>query len=294
MSNQTSYERVTRVILDTLREGVVPWRQTWASNPPQSVRGHHYRGINALVTSMVALRRGYDDPRWITFRHARERGGHVRKGEKSTSVLFWTWCERRAKPAKDRGEGEGGERFAVARVYRVFNVAQCEGLDLAPWAERPALAPLDACERLVARYRGGAPVFEAGAPAYVPAIDRIRIPPRDAFESSEAYYATLFHELTHSTGHASRLARPAVMDVAAFASSHDYGKEELVAELGAAFLCARAGIAAKTLHNAASYLDHWLGVLEADPSLLVGAAQHAQHAADWIADDAPALERAAA
>lgn len=293
MSNANAYARVTRVILDALRQGTIPWRRTWATDAPQSVRGHRYRGINALVTTLVAMEAGYDDPRWITYRHAKERGGHVRKGEKSTSVIYWTWIKRRgagqgSAPSETHGEaGEGArETFAIAKIYRVFNVAQCDGLDLAPWdAQRPERSPIEACEALVRRYRGGAPrIVRASAPSYEPATDRVRMPPLRAFESAEAYHAALFHELVHSTGHATRLARKGVTDLDAF-GSHQYAKEELIAELGAAFLCARAGIESATRDSAASYLAHWLGVLEADPSILVGAAQHAQHAVDWIADE---------
>jgi len=287
------YELVTQVILDALHEGSVPWRQTWATTGlPQGVAGHRYRGINALVTQVVAWRSGYEDPRWITFKRAKELGAHVRKGEKSTPVIYWGWTMGK------RGEGESetsdaedreGQARCFTRSYRVFNVAQVEGLDLAPLNEGEPVPTLEACEALIASYRGGAPTIQAGRPAYAPKHDAVFMPSRGAFESAEAYYATLFHELAHSTGHETRLARPGVTDRTAFAS-HAYGKEELVAELCAAFLCSRAKIAPQTEDNAVAYLDHWIRAIEGDPSMLVGAAQHAQRAADWIMDECPARE----
>lgn len=288
------YDLVTQVILDALREGSVPWRQTWTHEElPQSVKGHHYRGINALVTQVVAMLRGYEDPRWITFKRAKELGAHVRKGEKSTPVIFWGWTKGK------RGQGESsethdaedreGQARCFVRHYRVFNIAQVDGLDLAPLVTHPPVPPLEACEAIHASYRGGAPDIRHGRPAYNPTHDVVFMPARGAFESSEAYYATLFHELGHSTGHETRLGRPGVTDRHAFAS-HEYGKEELCAELCAAFLCSRAKIAPKTEDNSVAYLDHWIKAIEGDPSLLVGAAQHAQRAADWIMDECPARE----
>ena len=267
------YETVTNQIIALLEQGTIPWRRPWACGSPKNLMsGKAYRGINAFV---LALCSPYASPWWLTFKQAKERGGHVRQGEKGYRVLFFRFLERKRENGRI-------ERVPLARYYTVFNVEQCEGI-LAPQPGRGhVLLPINACEQIVEGYPG-APTIEHG-PArafYQPSSDTIGMPAGSLFESSAEYYSTLFHEISHSTGHASRLDRSSVMDPIKF-GSHTYSKEELVAVMGAAFLCAGAGIAPATIDNSAAYIKHWLSKLRDDRRMLVQAASQAQQAADWV------------
>ena len=275
------YEIITERILGKLEEGTVPWRKPWQGGevgmPRNLVTGHPYRGINVFLLAAA----GYASPYWLTFRQARQRGGSVRSGEHGTPVVFWKWHHAQDQDAEDRRRRR---RIPFLRYYTVFNIAQCDGVFVPVTSMPPQreCSPLVRCEEVVAGMPD-APAIESGRTqaAYLPARDRIIMPAPSAFESAEAYHATLFHELVHSTGNTRRLARPAVMDAAAF-GSHAYSKEELVAEMGAAFLCGHTDIEAATLENAASYIDGWLRVLRGDSRMVIQAATHAQKAADFI------------
>jgi antirestriction protein ArdC len=274
------YDIITERILKKLEEGTVPWRKPWqggdAGIPRNVETGYPYRGINVFMLAVAS----YESPHWLTFRQAKRRGGNVRKGEHGTPVIFWKWRD----PEDGEAGGEDERAIPVLRYYLVFNVEQCDGVSIPVTSLAPqrAFAPITRCEEIVERMPD-APRIEHGRThaAYLPARDTVILPAQNAFESEAAYYATLFHELAHATGHASRLARPAVMDTASF-GSHAYSKEELIAEMGAAFLCGHAGIGAATLESAASYIDGWIRVLRGDSRLVIQAAAHAQRAADFI------------
>ena len=275
------YEIITERILGKLEEGTVPWRKPWrggeAGMPRNLQTGHPYRGINVFLLAAA----GYASPYWLTFRQARQRGGSVRSGEHGTPVVFWKWHRPQEQDAEERRRRR---RIPFLRYYTVFNIDQCDGVSVPVTSMPPQreLSPIKRCEEVVAGMPD-APAIQKGRTqaAYLPARDTVIMPARSKFESAEAYYATLFHELAHATGHERRLDRPAVMDAATF-GSHDYSREELVAEMGAAFLCGHTGIEAATLANAASYIDGWLRVLRGDSRLVIQAATHAQKAADFI------------
>jgi antirestriction protein ArdC len=275
------YEIITERILGKLEEGTVPWRKPWqggeAGMPRNLPTGHPYRGINVFLLAAA----GYASPYWLTFRQARQRGGSVRSGEHGTPVVFWKWHHAQEQDAENR---RTRRRIPFLRYYTVFNLEQCDGVFVPVTSMPPQreFSPIQRCDDVVAGMPD-APAIQMRRmqAAYLPAHDTVTMPARGAFESAEAYYATLFHELAHATGHVRRLGRPAVMDSVAF-GSHDYSKEELVAEMGAAFLCGYAGIETATLENAAAYIDSWLRVLRGDSRLVVQAATHAQKAADFI------------
>lgn len=279
-----TYETITERVLELLEAGTVPWHQPWASSEmrPRNLRGNVYRGVNAFMTGC----QGYSDPRWLTYKQCEAAGGQVRKGEKSTPVMFWKFIE---KPG-DADEAEAGEktrgRRMFAKGYRVFNVEQCDGLELEPII-RPApraVSPIQECERIVAGMPNRPDVVHAGGRAfYRPSTDTVTFPPMSSFESGPAYYGTAFHELAHSTGHASRLNRKGLEEAAGFGSA-TYSREELVAEMTAAFLAGEAGISAVTVEQTAAYIDGWRRALRADPSCVVMAGAQAQKAADYILD----------
>jgi antirestriction protein ArdC len=283
-----AYDVITQQILTQLEAGTVPWRQPWRTPgvPKNLFTQRPYRGLNVWLL----LARPYTSPYWTTYRQIQEIGGWVRKGEKGTTVMFW-------KFADDRTEAETGAEVQVRRhapllrTYTVFNVEQCELPSslrerLAVPAPRPC-TPLVQCERVLKQMpHPPRLVHEVPRAFYAPSHDLVNLPPRLLFDTDEKYFATAFHEYVHATGHLSRLARPGVMELAPFAS-HAYSKEELVAEMGAAYLCGYCGIAPQTLENAAAYLASWLEHLQNDKTLLLQAASQAQRAVDFILNSAP-------
>jgi antirestriction protein ArdC len=235
----------------------------------------------------------YENPNWLTFNQAKGLGGHVKQGEKACPVVFWKWLD-----VEDSESPTGKKRVPFLRYYSVFNVAQCDGL---PEGRIPAIngsqrehTPIAEAERIVAAMPKR-PTIENKWPRafYSPGGDFVGMPAPELFRSTEEYYSVLFHELTHSTGHESRLKRKGVNGTegewSAF-GSQSYSQEELVAEMGAAFLCGQAGIVERTLNNSASYIGSWLERLKDDRRLVVYAAAQAQKAADFILCRQPAEE----
>lgn len=282
-----NYEAVTARIIEALEKGVCPWHKPWASEYYNGKTCHRYRGLNVPVLAVS----GFSDPRWMTYRQAQEMGGNVRKGEKGTTVMFWKLMK--AKEDGTQAEGEKTKVFPVIKTYTVFNVEQIDGLTLPP-VRTFEHQPLEEAEALVQAMPKRPGIEHGGQRAfYSPSRDFVGMPTPESFESPEAYYSTLFHELTHSTGHSSRVGRFSTGDYTGKFGSEPYAKEELVAELGAAFLRAACGIeAAPEVENSAAYLQSWLNVLKNDRRMLVNAAAQAQKAADFItrANEAQAEE----
>ena len=280
MSKQTGYEKITEQIVKMLEGGTVPWRKPWnagGSLPTSLSTGKPYRGINQMILGMVAMIDGYSSPFWGTYRQITAQGGQIRKGEKSTSVTLWKPFE------KENADGEKVKRFFMT-TFAIFNAEQAEWEGEMPTV--PTMAnhdPIAEAEAVASAYLAEGPTFSHGGDRayYSPAHDAIRIPEMGQFHSAEEYYSTLFHEMIHSTGHASRLNRDGVTEGHRFGDA-DYSKEELVAEMGAAFLCAATGIDPDaTLSNSAAYIKNWLRVLNDDPQMIVQAASKAQKAADY-------------
>jgi len=278
-SKDTCTEIANR-IAQMLEQGVAPWRRPWSvagAMPTNALTGKAYRGINVLAIFAEQLRAGYTEARWLTYKQAIELGGHVRRGERGTRLVLWKRTERRVET--EDGEDET-RRSLVARTFTVFNVEQCEGLELAA-IEAHEHDPVAAAEELVAGYLAGGPALhQGGAEAYyVPGDDLVVVPPMSAFADVSEYYSTLFHELGHSTGHQSRLAR----DLGPLAGVHAYSREELVAEFCAAFLCGLTGVSNDaSLANSAAYLKGWAAKLREEPKVLLWAASRAQKAVDFI------------
>lgn len=271
-TNAQVYESVTLRILECLGRGVVPWRKPWGVAAPRNLSsGHVYRGVNQILLSCAA----FSSPYWVTFKQARMLGGSVKRGERGTPIVFWKVYEN------EKRNGDTEKRF-VLRHFTVFNSEQTEGIYV-PKLEAPkAVDPIEDCEKIVSSFKDSPSIEHGGNRAcYLPSLDRIHLPSRTSFSSAEEYYSTLFHEFVHATGHAKRLNRKGVADARGFAS-HEYSHEELVAECGAAFLCAHAGIAPKTLDNSASYIAHWASALKNDPKWIVQAASAAAKASDFI------------
>lgn len=284
------YEQVTNRVLELLAKGVAPWRRPWKVSgilPTNLKSGKVYRGINLLVLAMS----GYASPYWLTYNQAQEQGGKVRAGEKGTQVVLWKFL--RTLKSDDSGtistsRDENGsvimKRVPFLKIYTVFNLDQIEGIEAPKFeGEAPVHNPIDAAEKVIVEMPNPPKIRYGGDRAYYDArADLVACPVHKAFKSAEAFYATMYHELTHSSGHTSRLARPGIVEGNMFGSC-DYSKEELVAELGAAFLCAQVGID-NNIEQSAAYLKGWMEKLTDDNKLLIQAAGLAQRAADYILD----------
>lgn len=288
-----AYNVVTDRIIAALEAGTIPWRRPWTAGdsfPRNAVTGRRYSGANVLVLTMSE----YSDPRWLTFRQALALGGNVRKGEHGTGVVFWKFLQRtRHADGTPLVEGERAGQVPLLRYFTVFNVEQCDGLDaerLAPWEQdAETFDPIVEADTITRQFfeAPGAPRFthNGGSRAfYVPAQDHIHLPKQSAFTSNVDYYATLFHEMGHSTGHASRLNRHGLETGIGVFGSEVYSREELAAEMTSAFLAAAAGLDTTTLPQNAAYIASWLKALKDDRKLLVVAASQGQKAADYILD----------
>ena len=266
------YEVVTARIIESLNNGVVPWRKPWnAAMPKNLVSGKEYRGVNVLLLQSAP----FGSEWWLTYNQATDMGGFVKKGSRGCPVVFWKIYDQECR------DGTLEKRF-VLRYYTVFNAEQCQGIKVPAPMPRAAFDPIETCERIVHSYANAPSVHHGGNRAsYTPALDRIDMPLRESFESSPEYYCCLFHELSHSTGASHRLARKGVVDPMRFAD-HGYAQEELCAEIGAAFLCAHAGIDNATLTNSAAYIQSWIRRLRSEPRWIVDAAAQASKAADFI------------
>jgi antirestriction protein ArdC len=276
-SHSNVYQIVTDKIIQQLEQGVAPWRKPWRAEPPCNlVSGKSYRGTNPFLLAT----QGYGSRYWMTYNQANRLGGHVRKGEHSSIVTFWNVGEE--KIIRDAAGNDRKTRPFLLRFYRVFNLDQTEGIaDKLGIKASPRIPNLDQCDAIVAGMPNRPCIEQDGKAWYRPSTDVVGMPSRNAFDSPEAYYATLFHELTHSTGHSSRVGREGIETLNTF-GSESYSKEELVAEMGSAMLCGITGIEPATIANSAAYLKSWIDALRGDSKLIISAASAAQKSADYI------------
>lgn len=284
---QDVYKRITDHIVTALENGVRPWIKPWNADHaagritrPLRGNGQPYQGINVIMLWSAAVERGYSAAIWMTFRQAQALGANVRKGEKGSLVVYADAITRKTENEATGEENE--ERIPFLKGYTVFNVEQVDGLPAHFHA--PAAPRLDPVQRIEAAERffatTGAAIGHGGNRAfYSPGEDRVQMPPFETFCDAQSYYATLAHEVTHWTKHPARLDRE-------FGrkrwGDEGYAMEELVAELGAAFLCADLDLTHEPREEHASYIDHWLKVMKQDARAIVSAASHAQKAADYL------------
>lgn len=283
------YQAITDKVIADLERGVRPWHRPWtgekvANSRPLRSNGVPYQGINVVLLWIEASLKGYASPVWMTFKQAQAAGASVRKGEKGSMVVY---ANAITKTETDDKTGEDTERrIPFLKAYTVFNLAQIDGLPTAPVVTEPAdrLTDADRIEAAETFFKGVGPELRHGGTRafYAPGQDAITMPPFAAFESAESYYATLGHEGVHWTGHDSRLARP----IRNLMGSDGYAREELVAELGAAFLCADLGLSDEPREDHAAYLASWLKVLREDKRAIVAAASAAQRAVNFMHEKA--------
>jgi antirestriction protein ArdC len=293
MKNADVYAKVFADVTAAMQQGVTPWVRPWVSGaspsrgPVNAATGRPYSGGNIPALWLAAMAKGYTTDGWVTFKQALAAKAAVRKGEKATPVYYMSQFTPKRKDADTRREGEVSSKdgpIFLARLYYVFNLDQLDGEGLERLRARVVGEPSEAaafeadaaCEATVAAT--GAHITHGGDRAfYTPALDRITMPVPEAFPAPGSYYATLFHELGHWTGHETRLDRK----LTGVFGTPEYAFEELVAELTAAFLAARHGIHHVT--QSASYLANWAKACTAEPTLFPRAASMAQRAADHIA-----------
>lgn len=285
------YTTVTQRIIAALEAGTPPWQCPWRrvgadARPANATTGRPYRGVNVLLLNVQAMSCGYRSSRWLTYQQARAADAYVRKGEQGTLIVFFKMREV-DKASHPQEDGDADRRLVpLLKAFTVFNVDQVDGLpdDLMPAPMEPgSWEPLDAAEHILTE--SGATVQHGGSKAfYAPGPDLIQLPPRAAFDCSGDYYATALHELTHWTGHPSRCNRP----LGRRQGIDAYAFEELVAEMGSAFLSDYCGLIGRVQH--ASYIASWLHALRNDKRLIFTAASQAQKAADYLLPELTEVE----
>jgi antirestriction protein ArdC len=286
-----TYQEVTDAVIKALEEGTIIWQCPWnqVGLPKNITSDVNYRGWNLFLLNFNTMIKGYPTPYYITYKQANHLKGSIKKGEKGVRIIYWAEVELKNQQADTTTQPTAEETakprtIMVPKTYTVFNIAQTEGIEFPYFevgtpSEREKIAN---CEIVVDNMPNRPAIRKNGTSAYYqPSTDTVVVPSLKRCKSSEAYYSTLFHELAHSTGHESRLNRKELLSTDGFGSTN-YAKEELTAEMTAAFLSAVTGIGQATIDNSAAYIESWLKALRNDKTLIIKAAAQAQRAADYI------------
>ena len=281
MKNQLVKE-LTDWFIEFLEQGVKPWEKCWQSDDALSLPQNfstrkRYHGMNVFLLQSVFLKHSYTTNFWLTYRQAQELGSKVRKGTKAVTCFYFTLLERLVDDASATGEESKKVKFPYYKPFYLFNLDQIEGLDYqSSEIVNGAHLPHESAERLI--NNSGAVIQRGGQPCYSLSNDVICMPYPQQFISSDHYYATLLHELSHWTGHKSRLNR---LSKVSSRLSEEYAFEELIAEIGSAFLMADLGLKAK-LEEHPSYVAAWLKILQNDRRKLISAANKADHILTYL------------
>lgn len=290
MNNQI-VDRITTKIISRLEKGEIVWRKPWKSLPLPTnyVSNQQYRGWNRVLLWLESEDKHYQSNYWLTFKQTKAAGGSVKKGEHATEIMYWDtlvkevpeneWSDEQKQKYLDTKIRPTFKVFFV-RSYWVFNYEQTTGV---PDKEKAVVKhePIKEAEAVIKGYKNRPEIVGSDKAWYSPVKDQVGIPAKERFEKVEEYYSTVFHELTHSTGHQTRINRDGVMKRNMFGSD-DYSQEELVAEFGASFLSAEVGIDPVTIENSAAYIQNWLHALKDNKDTLFYAVGKAQKAADYI------------
>lgn len=272
------HDTVTNVMIEAIESGQFSeWKKTWATskdffNAKNATTKRRYRGINVLLAAIAMQKKGFSRNEWMTYEQAKQNGTPVRKGEKSTTIVFYKSIER---------EDEAGEKSTVffAKGYAVFNIAQLEGYpDQVSDVEKVKFDPLEEAEKIVKNCAAQVREGNSDSAYFSPALDYIQMPSRIDFFNREGFYSTLMHELVHWTGHKDRLNR----EFGKRFGDQAYAAEELVAEIGSAMLCSYLGIVPETMENHINYVASWLQLLKSDKKAIFTAASQAQKAMDLL------------
>ena len=299
--NKTSnlYNKITSQFVSALKNGAPPWIKPWSeyssrpTHPTNAITDRKYTGINVTILWTAATTHGFKRDRWLTFNQTRNAGGHVRRGQKGTVVILYRDIEVRRKDESgalilDSNGETMKEKIKFIKGFTLFNVDQCDGLpqkviegSTLP-AEKPAWKSHKDIESLL-NSKSVQIRHDCDQAAYYPKEDIIRMPVKKAFKTDSCYYSTLLHELVHWTGHHSRLNRPGISKPLDFSKS-TYAFEELIAEIGSAFLCAEFGLKCDLRHE--SYVISWISELENDPKAIFATSALAWKARSYLLDEA--------
>ena len=284
---------INQRFIEALKHGAPPWIKPWGDSdcghrPINAATGHIYSGINVSILWSEAIRSGFETDRWLTLRQANSLGGRVTKGQRGTTVVVYKQLKVRRRPAdcNDIDAEETSDFIRLMKGYTVFNVEQCTGIP-----DRVISAPLPAQWTELSSVTefvdaaGADIVHGKDSAVYEPNPDRILMPAKAAFEDRAGYYPTLFHEMVHWTGHPSRLNRPGIRNTKQL-DPREYAFEEMVAEIGSAYLCADFGIQGELRHD--SYVLSWIEVLDSDPKAIFAAAAQAEQAVGFLKEVAQA------
>ncbi len=278
------FQRVTDEIIEAIEAGTEAFRMPWKMSggfpysPINAVSKRPYRGINIVILWAIAQKKGYTSGTWATFKQWQELGAQVRKGEKSAHVVFWKFFDKEQSPESEDGSSTAG-RVPMAKDYWIFNADQVEGYQK---PEMPSATKAERIEKAETLFEAiGVEIRPGGNRAYYsPETDSVHMPAIEAFKEPLFYYSVLAHETTHWTGSAIRLNR----DLTGRFHSDSYAMEELIAELGAAFICSDVGLPTDPRQDHAPYIASWLKVLKNDKRAIFTAAAKAQEAVDWITE----------
>lgn len=272
--------KINDAILREMEKGKIPWEKPWSplGSPFNPLSGTRYKGCNHFYLSLLA----FDRPFFMTFVQARDAGGNIKKGAKSHPILYWSQFKKQVETP----EGTADQMIPCLKYYNVFNIDEVEGIDWTgklPERREIPFNPIEKADQVVKAMPLPPGLRHAGDSAhYTPALDQVTMPSPKSFKSEENYYGVLFHELSHSTGHKSRLNRPEIKDPASF-GSETYAKEELVAELSSAYVMQSLGLSSEGLvKNSAAYLQGWMKAIKKDSMLFIKASFKADKSAKWI------------
>lgn len=276
------YKLITDIIVSKLEEGTVPWKRPWSmskDSPKNIISSKDYNGVNIWVLMSM----GYTSRYWGTFKQISDAGGKVVKGQKGTPVVFWN-----IRTVEDKETGDDKKLFTL-RYWTVFNLDQTEGIerpedDSGSETNDNPFQDIQSAQAVVENMPNRPRIDHAEQRAYYnPARDFVNMPKPETFNSPVEYYSTLFHELSHSTGHESRLNREGITNHTGF-GSHGYSVEELIAEFSASYIMGSLDLLNSTVDNSAAYIKSWIKVLKENPKYLISASSKAVKSADYILD----------
>lgn len=281
MKNIEVYDIVNKIIFAELEKGIIPWKRPWLVNFPINLASKkEYQGFNWWLLMLIQEEKNYKSNIWATFNQINIFKGKIKKGEHSTPVVFWNILEIKTDKIDTKGKAIV-KKIPLLRYYKVFNLDQTEGIKMED--TKISIENNYTGDSIISKYQKQVSIRYIGNEAYYsPINDKINIPNRKQFTSNSEFYATNFHEMVHSTGHLKRLNRFNQEGYNHIHGSEDYSKEELIAEMGSAYLCAKVKILPNIVKNHTAYLQNWLKALKNDKTLLVSAAGKAQRAVEFI------------
>ena len=289
------YRQITDYVIAQLDKGEIIWQKPWniLGFPKNIVTGHHYKGWNIFFLNFITSMFKYRTPYFITYRQALDMGGTIRRGQKGYPVIWWATIEKKNEQVNEEKEEESQVVYRIPKTHTVFNIDQTFGIGFPKVEElfSKNFSEIDCCEHLINNMIDAPKILHGGDEAYYHMTrDIINLPAKQRFHLADHYYKTLFHELIHCTGHPKRLNREELIKSDGF-SVEKYSKEELTAELGAAFLCGHCGISNTTIENSSAYIQGWLRALRNDRRLILKASSQAQAAVEYIYTPSGTLQR---